>query len=191
MHQLIQMLISDQGHSNNCLSQNFCYILLTWGTIRWLRRLLSSSWRWPITLDYEMPNSPDTLRILLAGFTSMAWSTISESTVWDLSWSSKFRQPAQNSFNYLVTVLGSTASSAFSSQMFLIAFVALRLSSNLQSISSPIRLHCTFICVAFKSHTKWSNARRVSTPANTILPTIGGSSHCLNYFGHVIYVFAN
>ena len=39
-------------------------------------------WRGLTTLDWEIPSSPDTLRVLLTGFASMAWSTASESTYW-------------------------------------------------------------------------------------------------------------
>ena len=34
-----------------------------------------------------------------------------------------------------------------------------------------IRLHCTFICKAFKSHSEWSNVQCVSSPNTIILTT--------------------
>ena len=42
--------------------------MITSGLIQQFRILLPSSWRWPATMDCEMPNSPDTLRILLTWF---------------------------------------------------------------------------------------------------------------------------
>ena len=40
--------------------------------------------KWWLTLDYEMPSSPDTFRGLLARFSSsMTWSTVSEPTIVD------------------------------------------------------------------------------------------------------------
>ena len=53
------------------MSQKFCNILVTWCTIRQLRILLLSFWRWRTTLDSKMQSSPDTLRVLLAGFVFM------------------------------------------------------------------------------------------------------------------------
>ena len=54
----------------------------------------------------EIPSSPDTLRLLLVGFASVARSTASESTVLALSARlSNFFQPKQNFFNCLVIVL--------------------------------------------------------------------------------------
>ena len=73
---------------------------------------LSRSWRWQLTLDCEIPSSSDTLKVLVIGFTSMAWCTASESLDLDIpnvAWSSKFLQPEQNFLNNLVTVLWLTA----------------------------------------------------------------------------------
>ena len=56
-----------------------------------------------------------------------------------------------------------------------------------QSINSQIRPHCTFICAAFFSHMKWSNAQHVSTPTTIILPITAGTYHCLNCLSHMIY----
>ena len=53
-------------------------------------------------------------------------------------------------------------------------------------ISSPIRLHCTFISMAFKSHIEWSNAQYISTLTTIILPSTAGNYHSLNCFTHMI-----
>ena len=152
--------------------------------------LLQRSWRWLTTLACEMLSSPDTLQVLLNGFTSMVWSMASKFTVLgqhDLAWLSRFLQLEQNFLNHLVTVLQSTAPSPFEQQMFLVASTVLWPSLNLLSISSRIRLHCTFICAAFKSHMEWSNAH-VCIPTTMILPTIAGGLYCLNCFSHVMYM---
>ena len=55
-----------------------------------------------------MASSPDTLRVSLTGFAYMAWSPALESTFLkqpDLAWLSKFVQPEENFFNYLVIVI--------------------------------------------------------------------------------------
>ena len=106
------------------------------------------------TPSCEIPSSPDTLQELLTKFTSMAWSMASESTVLlDLAWSSQFLQCEGNFFNHLWL----TKPSPFMQQMFLVTSMAL-------FSSCQIRLCCTFICVAFKSHVKWSNVQCVSEP---------------------------
>ena len=48
--------------------QKFCNILVRWGTVWEFRMLLLTSWKWRTTLDWEIPNSPDTLWLLLIGF---------------------------------------------------------------------------------------------------------------------------
>ena len=50
------------------MSQKFCNILVTSGTIRQLLMFLLGSWRWQTTQDCEIASSPDTLRELLPGF---------------------------------------------------------------------------------------------------------------------------
>ena len=50
------------------------YFSSTWGTIQQLSILFSR--RRQTTLDYVIPSSPDTLRMLLTGFTSLAWSPL-------------------------------------------------------------------------------------------------------------------
>ena len=61
--------------------QKFLNISLMWGTVRQLRMILPKSYRWRITLDFQMPISPNTFHVLLTEFASMAWSSASESTV--------------------------------------------------------------------------------------------------------------
>ena len=88
----------------------------------------------------------------------MACHTTSESTVLglpDFTWLSSFLQPERN-FYHLVTELWSTASLPFLQQMFLFASMALWPSLNSLSISSLIRLRCTFICTTFKLRTELS-----------------------------------
>ena len=78
------------------VNQRFCIISVTWETIRQLRIVLPRSWRWQLTLDRKIPSSPDTLRELIATFTSMAWSLSSESMQFgwsELVWSSRFLEP--------------------------------------------------------------------------------------------------
>ena len=125
-----------------------------------------------VTLDCEMLNLPDTFRMLLARFASMAWSTPSEPIVLslpDLAWLSKFLQSKQNFSNHLVNVLWSTVPSPFAQQMFwlfpwhhckvwtCIAYVA--------------KLDC---CIFIKSCIQWNSA------LTSILPTWVGTSHSLN-----------
>ena len=104
-------------HTHNRVSQLFCYILVTWGTIRTLRVFLQRLWRWRTTLDRDMQSLPDTHSVLLTRFASMSWSTASESIILgllDLSWSLKFLQLEQNFLNsgYL-TVINCTSTFTF------------------------------------------------------------------------------
>ena len=71
--------------------------------------------------------------------------------------------------------------------MFLAVSTTLWYSLNSWSISSWIRLHCTLICVVFKSHMEWSNAQHVSTSTTTMLPTTVGTFNGLNCFGYMIH----
>ena len=60
-----------------------------------------SSWRWRTSLNCELPSSPDTRRVLLTGFVSMAQKTASESKILDLynlAWSVRFLQFLWNFF---------------------------------------------------------------------------------------------
>ena len=95
---------------------------------------LLRSRRWQTTLDCEMPSSPDTLRVPLAWFASTAWGVASTFTLLgpsDLAWSSTFLQHERNFSNHQVTILWSVESSPFTRQIFLIAYAALWLCSNL------------------------------------------------------------
>ena len=62
------------------VNQKFCNILVTRGTVWFLRMLLRKSWRRRTTLDCEILSSHDNPRILLAGFASIRWDAASEST---------------------------------------------------------------------------------------------------------------
>ena len=121
-----------------------------------------------------MPCLLDTLRELSARFTSLAKSTISESMVLGLpklAWSSKFLQPEINILNHYITVLRSILPSLFAQKMFIFC-AALWPSLDSQSVNSRIRPHSTFIWGAFKSHTAWRKAQRLSALYTTILPTM-------------------
>ena len=126
------------------VSQKFCNISFRWGTIQQL---------WMLCQVWEMLNLPDTLWVLLSGFASMAWSTASESMVLDLpdlDWSrAKFLEPS----------------------VYCIVITCIFTFHTRNGFGSRIRLPCTFICVAFKSHSEWSNTQRFSVLTVTILPT--------------------
>ena len=47
--------------------------MVTRGAIWQLQMRLLKSWRWQNSWKYEMTSSPDTLRVLLAGFASRVW----------------------------------------------------------------------------------------------------------------------
>ena len=92
-------------------------ILVIWRKIWQLRMLLLRSWRWH--MECEMPGSPDTLRVLLCKFTPVAWSTVSESTVFrlpDFAWLSRFLQPGRNFLKLLITIQWATTHSPFVQQ---------------------------------------------------------------------------
>ena len=92
----------------------------------------------------------DILQMLLVGFASMA----SESTVLgppDLAWSSSVLQPERNFLNY--RNLDQLRLHLSLNKCLLVASVALWPTSNSWNIISRIRLCCTFIGAAFKSHT--------------------------------------
>ena len=94
------------------VDNEFCNILVMWGTNRQFRMILNKSWRWWTMLYYEMmPSLPNTLsatfRIWLYGLEHSLWIHAFRST--DVAWSSRFLQPKQNFLNHLVTVSCSTA----------------------------------------------------------------------------------
>ena len=135
-----------------------------------------------------MPGSSDTLWLLLYGFVSIICNVVLESIVLglpDLAWS-RFLQPEQNFLNHQVTVLWSTAPSPFVQQMLFVASKVWCITSSNWAISSWIRLHCMFICTAFKSHMEWNNAWLVIIPTITILSTTVGTYHNLNCFSHML-----
>ena len=92
----------------------------------------------------------------------------------DLSWSLRFLQTEQNFLNHLVTVLWSTVFTVCTTNIFCYFWTRK---------VTELDLCGTFICVAFKSHKKWSNA-----PSTTVLLTIVNTFHSLNCFGHMIYM---
>ena len=60
--------------------------------------IMTFSFNWCTTLDYEMPSSSDTLQELLTDFVPIAWNTTSEIMVLyqpDLDWSSTFLKPSE------------------------------------------------------------------------------------------------
>ena len=83
--------------------QKFCNILVIWGTIKQLWRLLPKSWRWWTILGSKMPSSPDTLQVpqpdlpLWLG----AWPLNPVLDPPDHAWSSRFIQvkfPEQSAY---------------------------------------------------------------------------------------------
>ena len=91
-------------HTYILVRGKFCYILVTWSTIR---QFFPRWWSWRTISDGKMLCSPDTLPMLLVGFASISWSTASESTflgLHGLAWSTKSLQLEKNFFSYLVTV---------------------------------------------------------------------------------------
>ena len=100
-----------------------------------------------------------------------------------LPWLSRFLQPKQNFLNHLIIVLRSNVPSLFIQQMFLVGSTQLYPSLNSWSISFQIKLHSTFICVAFKSHMEWSNVY-VSTPTTVILPSTAWITSITFYMYH-------
>ncbi len=97
--------------------------------------------RWLTILDCEMPSSPDTFRVLLVRFTSVAESTTSDSTLLglrDFVWSARFLKPDQNFLKHLVTapepsdycIVINDTKTYRKWKMFLITSATLWLSSN-------------------------------------------------------------
>ena len=141
---------------------------------------------WQTTLDNDMPSSPDDLRVLLVGFVScLAYglrlhgfmSTWSYLIIKGLATRTKFLE----SSGYHIVI--SSAITFRNTNIFSSEVMWPR--SNSQS--SVHEFHYTFIYLAFKSHTEWINAQRVSAPTTTLLPTTTGTYYRLNCFSHVIY----
>ena len=88
------------------MSQKFCNILEAWGTIRQFGILLPWLCWWLTTLDRETFSSPDSIRVPLALFASMARSRASKSTLLglpDFAWSS--RSCNQNEISWTIWLL--------------------------------------------------------------------------------------
>ena len=127
-----------------------------------------------ISLDSKIPNSLDTLRVLLTRFTSMAWSTSSVSILLslpDVTWLSMLLQLEPNFLKYLLR---------------------LHISRNKRFWLLPRHgqfelVKYILIWAIFKSHTNCSNARRVSAQTTTILLNIAGIYQSFNSFVHRIY----
>ena len=97
-------------YRNTRVSKEFCYILMTWGTIWQLKMLLLRLWRWWMTLVWDILSSLNTFWISAC----MTWNMVLKSTFLglpDLAWSSRFLQPEQNFLNYMVTILWLTLTS--------------------------------------------------------------------------------
>ena len=114
---------------DNRVSQIFCNILVTCGTIRQLWMISPLPWSWGITLDCKMLSSHDTLRMVLARFAPLTKDeSVLESMVFglpNLTWTSTFLQLKRTFLNHLVTVLWSITPSPFAQQRFLVDFAAL------------------------------------------------------------------
>ena len=120
---------------------------------------------------------------ILSVLASFAWSTASESTFLGLL-NRAFSFISSESSSYCIVI--NYVFTFRTINVFLAASAALWSSSNSISLSSRIRLLWMFICAAFKSHTEWSNAQRVSVPNATILLMTASTFHGLNYSDHMI-----
>ena len=135
-------------------------------------------------MDCQMLTSPDTLQVLLTGFTCMVWSMALESPILgrpDLTLLLRFLQP-EHYCTVINCIFTFCATNVFGS------FCSIIPSSNSERINYQIRLHSTFNCVVFRSPTGWSYTQYVSTPTTIKLPITASASHGLNCFSHVIYL---
>ena len=146
--------------------QKFYNMLVTCDTIRYLWR------RWRTA---QKLRSPDTLRLQLVGFPSIASNTVSESTVFGLPgiiWSSRFLQlKKKNTILFRVVQQCITCQNTINHRITDHNVLTWWPNSKPQSVSSWVRLHCMSIWAVFKTHTDWSNAQHVRAPFTTILPT--------------------
>ena len=78
---------------------------------------------------------------------------------------------AGNFLNHLVTELWSTVPSSFTKKKKCFWL----LPRHYSPVRTRIRLSCTFICAAFKSHTDWSSVQSFNAPTTTILQIIAGT----------------
>ena len=146
------------------VSQKFCNILVTLGTIWQLQMLFLWSWRWRTTEKCNMASSLNTL------CTHQICHT-------DLEHSLRIYSFRRTENCLIVKILATQAKFLESSGYCTVIKCAF--------IFSTIDIFdYTFIFVVFKSRTGWSNAQRVSTPITTILPTTAGG---FNGFGQGIY----
>ena len=130
-----------------------------------------------------------TLQVLCTRFTSIAWSTTSESTFFslpELAWSLWFLKPMWNFLNHLVTVINGVFT-FYTTNVFgyrcsiMVQFELVKYVPKLDNVAC-------FICVNFKSHKEWNNVQYVSAPTSMMLPITVSIYHSLNCFSHVIYV---
>ena len=145
------------------MSQKFCNILVTWGTI-WQLQLLRL-WRGQIALDFEILCLPDTLQVQLTVFVSMVWSMTSESTLLglpDLAWLLRFLQAEQNFLNHLVT-------EQLINWLFPWSYCPLWIHKALVSNLEDVHLY------SFQN----TYTQCVSAPTTTILPTPVSAFHSL------------
>ena len=117
-----ELTLHTHTHTHTCIyswvSQKFRNILVTWCPTQQVWMHLLRLWKWPTTLDGEMPSSPDNLRVQLVRFVSMVWGMASKPMIFgapDFVW---LLQTEQNFFNHLVTVLWSTLHLYFTKQLF-------------------------------------------------------------------------
>ena len=128
--------------------QKFCNILVTSGTIWQILMLLLWLWRLWSMLDCEMPSSPDTLWVCLDGLVHglgicsfrFTWPCLIDKVL--VTWAKLFV------LSGYCTVINFSHNRCF--------WLLLQHYYPVWRIQSRIRWHCTYICMAFKSHTKES-----------------------------------
>ena len=135
--------------------------------------LLTMLWRWPNTLNCVTPSSPDTLGVLLDGFTSRTWSTATEFAILDrheLAWWSRFLGPERN-FLKTIWLLYRDQQHLHLSHKNVFLFYPRR--------HSPIRTCEAFVpkldSVQLSIHTERSTAQHISATTSAILPTTMGT----------------
>ena len=128
------------------MSQKFYNILIMRGKIWQLMKV-----RWT-TLDCENSSSPDTLQVCLCGL-KYNLRIHGFRTTWPCLIIKVLVM--QGKISWTIQLL---LCDQLHLLLILVTSVVLWLSSNLQNVSSQIRLYYTFISAAFKSHAKWSNA---------------------------------
>ena len=166
------------------MSQKFCNILITWGTIR-------SSGCFVGNHENYIPRRTVSCRARLilskcysARYTSTVWNTTSEYTVLWFIWpcqivaflatQSKFLELSINCIviNCVFTILTTKVFDCFRGAVALFEHVMHK---------SQIRL--CYIFAAFKLYTQWSHAHRVQRTYYIDIPTTADIIHGLNFFG--------